>query len=73
MSNQRYTEEFKAEAVKQITERGHKVGWRRHSAINKALGTSSVSMRRPIDQPTTWRENKSITTLRYSQPSWVRM
>ena len=32
MSNQRYPEEFKAEVVKQITERGHKVadfllGW----------------------------------------------
>ncbi len=25
MSNQRYPEEFKAEAVKQITERGHRV------------------------------------------------
>ena len=30
MSKQRYPEEFKTEAVKQITERGHKVGsaWR---------------------------------------------
>ena len=38
MSKQRYPEEFKAEAVKQITERGHKVaevsarlGVRQHS------------------------------------------
>ena len=26
-----------------------------------------------IDQPTTWRENKSSTTAKYSQPSYVHM
>jgi hypothetical protein len=32
-----------------------------------------VAMVEFIDQPTTAREYKSITTVKYSQPSWVRM
>jgi transposase-like protein len=27
MSNRKYTEEFKSEAIKQVTERGYKVKW----------------------------------------------
>jgi hypothetical protein len=46
---------------------------RRHSAISKASITRVVSMRCPIDQPISCRENRSRTTARYSQPSWVRM
>ena len=39
MSDKRYTEEFKIEAVKQITERGHSV-----SDVSKRLGVSSYSL-----------------------------
>lgn len=37
----------------------------RQTAISNAFGTSSVSIRAPIDQPTIWRENKSMTAARY--------
>ena len=39
MSNRRYTEEYKAEAVKQITERGYKV-----QEVSRRLGVSSKSL-----------------------------
>lgn len=39
MSNQRYPEEFKIEAVKQITERGHAV-----AEVSKRLGVSCHSL-----------------------------
>ena len=39
MSKQRYPEEFKAEAVKQITERGHKV-----ADVSARLGVSQHSL-----------------------------
>lgn len=49
MSKQRYPEEFKAEAVKQITERGHKVadvsarlGVSQHSPFDPAPGFRTV-------------------------------
>ncbi len=39
MSNSRYTAEFKAEAIKQITERGHSV-----AEVSKRLGISDKSL-----------------------------
>ena len=39
MSKQRYPEEFKAEAIKQITERGHKV-----ADVSARLGVSQHSL-----------------------------
>ena len=39
MSNRRYTEEFKSEAIKQVTERGYKV-----QEVCKRLGISSKSL-----------------------------
>ena len=39
MSNQRYPEEFKIEAVKQITERGHRV-----SDVSARIGVSQHSL-----------------------------
>lgn len=39
MSNKRYTEEFKAEAVKQVTERGHPV-----AEVASRLGVTPHSM-----------------------------
>jgi len=39
MSNKRYTEEFKIEAVKQVTERGHKL-----AEVAKRLGVSYKSL-----------------------------
>ncbi len=39
MTDKRYTEEFKAEAVKQITERGHSV-----QDVSKRLGVSCHSL-----------------------------
>ena len=48
-------------------------GFLRHSAINNASKTRSVVILDFIDQPTTRRENKLITTARYNQPSCVRI
>src|SRR5437867_1901979 len=48
-------------------------GCRRNQAMRSASLTSSVLMCGFIDQPTTWRLNRSITTARYSQPSSVAM
>lgn len=39
MSNRKYTEEFKAEAIKQVTERGYKV-----QEVCERLGISSKSL-----------------------------
>jgi len=39
MSNKRYTEEFRQEAVKQVTERGHKV-----ADVADRLGVSTYSL-----------------------------
>lgn len=44
------------------------LGLRRQSAIRRAFKTRSVCMRECIDQPTTRREYRSMTTARYSQP-----
>ncbi|NMM75785.1 hypothetical protein B2J88_22390 [Rhodococcus sp. SRB_17] len=44
MSNQRYPEEFKTEAVRQITERGHKV-----ADISARLGVSQHSLYQGVD------------------------
>jgi len=49
------------------------LGLRRHSAMSNASNTSSLVIRDCIDQPLTRRENRSTTTARYSQPSWVRI
>jgi transposase len=39
MSNRKYTEEFKSEAIKQVTERGYKV-----KEVSERLGISSKSL-----------------------------
>ena len=39
MSNRKYTEEFKTEAIKQVTERGYKV-----QEVSERLGVSSKSL-----------------------------
>ena len=39
MSNRKYTEEFKAEAIKRVTERGYKV-----KEVSERLGISSKSL-----------------------------
>jgi len=39
MSNRKYTEEFRAEAIKQVTERGYKV-----REVSERLGISSKSL-----------------------------
>jgi len=46
MSKQRYPEEFKAEAVKQITERGHEV-----ADVSARLGVSQRSLYQWIKAP----------------------
>ena len=46
MRGTRYTAEFKAEAVKQITERGHGV-----VEVSKRLGVSDKSLGAVVDQP----------------------
>jgi len=45
MSGKRYTEEFKVEAVKQVTERGH-----RSSEVAARLGVSAWSLHRWIKE-----------------------
>jgi len=45
MSNQRYTPDFKDEAVRQVLERGYSV-----AEISQRLGVSSHSLRRARDQ-----------------------
>jgi hypothetical protein len=45
------------------------LGCLRQQAIFKATNTSSVVMVDFIDQPTTMREYKSMTTAKYSHPS----
>ena len=54
MSSKRYTEEFKVEAVKQITDRGHSV-----AEVAGRLGVSIHSLygwRRQRDKPTVTRQ-----------------
>ena len=46
-------------------------GLRFHRAISSASLTRPAVIRDPMDHPTTARENRSITTARYSQPSRV--
>lgn len=46
-------------------------GLRRNQAMRRASMTNSRFMCGFIDQPTTWRLNRSMTTARYSQPSSV--
>ena len=45
MANQRFTEEFKEEAVKQVKERGYKV-----SEVSKRLGVSNHSLYKWLKQ-----------------------
>ena len=68
MSNKRYTEEFRAEAVKQITDRGHSVadvagrlGISIHSlyAWQKKLETPSATRQAETDQAAELRRVKS--------------
>ncbi|MCY1306576.1 hypothetical protein D9M70_564420 [compost metagenome] len=49
------------------------LGLRRHTAISNASMAKSLHIRGFIDQPITWRENRSSTTAKYNQPSYVRM
>jgi hypothetical protein len=49
------------------------MGLRRHKAIINASITRSRAMVGFIDQPTTLRECRSMTTARYSQPCQVRL
>jgi len=49
------------------------LGLRRHTAISNASMARSLHIRGFIDQPITWRENRSSTTAKYNQPSYVRM
>ena len=54
MSNNRYTDEFRAEAVKQITERGHSV-----ADVAARLGVSIHSLyawQRKLEKPTALRQ-----------------
>ena len=46
--------------------------FRRHSAIRSASMTRSALGLLFMLQPTTCRENRSSTIVRYNQPSWVR-
>ena len=48
------------------------VGFLRHDAMSSASNTSSRARDGFIDQPTTLRECRSITTARYNQPCQVR-
>ena len=45
------------------------LGLRRQTAASRACSAKSVVMRGWADQPTTRRENRSMTTARYSHPS----
>src|SRR6266704_3762719 len=47
------------------------LGLRRNQAISSASMTRLLCISDCIDQPTTWRLNRSITTARNSQPSLV--
>ena len=47
------------------------LGLRRQTAPSSARSVRSVVLRGWADQPTTRRENRSITTDRDSQPSWI--
>lgn len=53
MSNQRYPEEFKIEAVKHITERGLRV-----ADVAERLGVSAHSLYAWLSEPKTVRANK---------------
>ena len=55
MSKQRYPEEFKTEAVKQITERGHKV-----ADVSARLGVSQHSLYEWIKARRTPREERQV-------------
>src|SRR5262249_52947659 len=57
-------------ASHEVANRNQQVLW-----INNQTGARGrpVSMQLPMDQPATWRENRSTTNARYGQPSWVRM
>jgi hypothetical protein len=46
---------------------------RRQIAIMSASVTSCAVMAAPLDQPTTRRENRSMTAATYSQPSAVQI
>ena len=48
-------------------------GVRYPNAASRAVRTNSVRIWSAIDHPTTFRENKSIMTARYNQPSAVQI
>ncbi len=56
MSAKRYSEEFKIEAVKQVTERGYKV-----ADVCRRLGITSGSLYKWIKLPLRKQEQKKIT------------
>lgn len=62
MSKQRYSEEFKIEAVKQITERGHKV-----ADASARLGVSQHSLYSG-SRPSRWR----LTSAKHRAPKPTR-
>jgi len=45
------------------------LGLRRQTAISNASMARSLHIRGFIDQPITWRENRSSTTAKYNYPS----
>jgi transposase len=61
MANQRFTEEFKEEAIKQVKERGYRV-----SEVSKRLGISSHSLYKWLKQArgNNGRHNDHTETLR---------
>jgi len=46
---------------------------RDYAAIQPCAQNNVLCLRDCIDQPITLHENRSTTTVRYSQPSWVLM
>jgi transposase-like protein len=65
MSKQRYTEEFKAEAVKQITVRGHRL-----AQVVQRLGVSHAPPV-PVDQgtpETRWGDSGAVVAIRRAAP-----
>ena len=58
MSGKRYTEEFKVEAVKQVTERGHPV-----AEVASRLGVTSYSLYQWIKRYSVSREQRSALTV----------
>jgi len=69
MSNQRFTEEFKEEAVKQIKERGYRV-----SEVSKRLGVSAHSLYKWLKQArgNNGRHGKDHTETLREENLWLK-